>query len=53
VLPLTRSPRRYPIATRLSLTGTIIVARDIAHAKIQERLNNGEDMPQYMKDHIV
>lgn len=38
---------------RLNLTGTIVVARDIAHAKIQERLNNGEGMPQYLKDHIV
>jgi fumarate hydratase class I len=44
---------KYPISTRLNLTGTIIVARDIAHAKIQERLDAGEEMPQYMKDHIV
>ncbi|QOR46854.1 fumarate hydratase [Trueperella pecoris] len=44
---------KYPVKTRLSLTGTIIVARDIAHAKIQERLNNSEGMPQYMKDHPV
>ncbi|WP_436800210.1 fumarate hydratase [Trueperella pyogenes] len=44
---------KYPVKTRLSLTGTIIVARDIAHAKIQERLNNGEGMPQYMKDHPI
>ncbi|AOZ72310.1 fumarate hydratase [Boudabousia tangfeifanii] len=44
---------KYPIKTRLSLTGTIIVARDIAHAKIRERIENGEGMPQYMKDHPV
>lgn len=43
----------YPVATRLSLTGTIVVARDIAHAKIKERLDAGEGMPQYLKDHIV
>lgn len=44
---------KHPVKTRLSLTGTLIVARDIAHAKIKERLDNGEDMPQYMKDHPV
>ena len=44
---------RYPIKTRLSLTGTIIVARDIAHAKIRERIERGEGMPQYLKDHPV
>ena len=44
---------KYPIKTRLSLTGTIIVARDIAHAKIRERIEHGEEMPQYMKDHPV
>ena len=43
----------YPIRTRLSLTGTIVVARDIAHAKLQERLDAGEGLPQYMKDHAV
>jgi len=43
----------FPISTRLSLTGTIVVARDIAHAKIQERINAGEGVPQYLKDHIV
>jgi fumarate hydratase, class I len=43
----------YPVKTRLSLTGTLIVARDIAHAKIKERLDAGEDMPQYLKDHPV
>lgn len=44
---------RYPIKTRLSLTGPMIVARDIAHAKIKERLDAGEGMPQYMRDHAV
>ena len=44
---------QHPVKTRLSLTGPLVVARDIAHAKIQERLDAGEDMPQYMKDHAV
>jgi fumarate hydratase class I len=44
---------KHPVKTRLSLTGTLIVARDIAHAKIKERLDGGEEMPQYMKDHPV
>lgn len=44
---------KYPVATRLSLNGTIIVGRDIAHAKIKERLDAGEDMPQYLKDHPI
>jgi len=44
---------RYPIKTRLSLTGTLIVARDLAHKKIQERLDAGEAMPAYFKDHPV
>ena len=44
---------QYPVSTRLSLSGTIIVARDIAHAKIKERLDKGEDIPQYLKDHPV
>jgi fumarate hydratase class I len=44
---------KYPIRTRLSLTGSLIVARDIAHAKLQERLDAGEDLPQYFKDHPV
>ena len=44
---------KYPTTTRLNLSGTIIVARDIAHAKILERVEAGEGMPQYMKDHIV
>ena len=41
------------LSTRLSLSGTLIVARDIAHAKLQERIENGEGLPEYMKDHIV
>ena len=44
---------RYPIKTRLSLTGTIVVARDIAHARLKERIARGEGLPQYFKDHIV
>lgn len=44
---------KYPVSTRLSLTGTIIVGRDIAHAKLQERLDNGEGLPQYIKDHPI
>jgi fumarate hydratase class I len=44
---------RYPVATRLSLSGTIIVGRDIAHAKLKERLDKGEGLPQYVKDHPV
>jgi fumarate hydratase, class I len=44
---------RYPVTTQLSLTGTMIVARDIAHAKLKERLDRGEGLPQYLKDHPV
>jgi fumarate hydratase class I len=44
---------KYPVKTRLSLTGTMIVARDIAHAKIAERLDAGEPMPGYLRDHPV
>jgi fumarate hydratase class I len=44
---------RYPVKTRVSLTGTMVVARDIAHAKIKERLDRGEGLPQYLKDHAV
>ena len=47
------SCRRYPVKTRLSLTGPLVVARDIAHAKIAERLDAGEPMPQYLRDHAV
>jgi fumarate hydratase class I len=44
---------KYPIKTRLSLTGPVIVARDIAHAKIKERLDRGDGLPQYLKDFAV
>ncbi len=44
---------QYPVATRLSLNGPVIVARDIAHAKLKESLDRGEELPQYFKDHIV
>jgi fumarate hydratase class I len=44
---------RYPTKTRLSLSGPLIVARDIAHAKIKERVDRGEGLPQYMKDYAV
>ncbi len=44
---------RYPIKTRLALTGTVVVARDIAHAKLKERLDAGEGMPEYMKKYPV
>jgi fumarate hydratase class I len=44
---------RHPIKTRLRLSGTLIVARDIAHAKLKERLQKGEGLPAYVKDHII
>ncbi len=44
---------RYPVATPLRLTGKIIVGRDIAHAKLKERLDRGEGLPRYLKDHII
>ena len=44
---------KYPVSTRLSLSGTIIVGRDIAHAKLKERIDNGEGLPQYIKDHPI
>ena len=44
---------KHPIKTRLSLTGTLIVARDMAHARIMEMLENGEEMPEYFKNHPV
>ena len=44
---------KHNVTTQLSLTGTMIVARDIAHAKIKERLDRGEGLPQYLKDHPV
>ena len=48
-----QSLSRHPIKTRLALSGTLIVARDIAHAKLQERLDRGEPLPQYVKDHPI
>jgi fumarate hydratase class I len=48
-----RTLSRYPIKTRLSLTGPLMVARDIAHAKLKERLERGEGLPQYVKDHPI
>ncbi len=48
-----RALSQYPIKTRLSLTGPLIVARDIAHAKLQERLDRGEPLPDYVKDHPI
>lgn len=44
---------KYPVKTRFSLTGTLIVARDIAHAKLKECIDRGEELPQYFKDHII
>ncbi|WP_327288986.1 fumarate hydratase [Streptomyces sp. NBC_01198] len=44
---------KYPVKTRLSLSGPLVVARDIAHAKIKERLDAGEEMPGYLRDHAV
>ena len=48
-----RTLSQYPIKTRVSLTGTIIVARDIAHAQLQERLDRGEGLPDYFKNHPI
>ena len=45
--------RAHPVATRLSLSGPMVVARDIAHARLKDRLDSGEDLPQYFKDHVV
>lgn len=44
---------KYPVSTRLSLSGTIVVGRDIAHAKLKERIDSGEGLPQYVKDHPI
>jgi hypothetical protein len=44
---------QYPVTTRLSLSGTMVVARDIAHAKILERLESGKGLPQYVKDYMI
>ncbi len=48
-----RELSRYPVKTRLALTGTMVVARDIAHAKLKQRLDAGAGLPQYLKDHPV
>lgn len=50
---ITSTLTQYPIKTRLSLTGTLIVARDIAHAKLLERLNTDGDLPDYIKNHPI
>jgi len=44
---------KHPVSTRLSLNGTMVVARDIAHAKLKERIDRGEELPQYFRDHAV
>jgi fumarate hydratase class I len=44
---------KYPVKTRLALTGTLVVGRDIAHAKIKERLDNGEEMPEYLRENPI
>lgn len=44
---------KHPVASRLSLNGTIVVGRDIAHAKLKERIDKGEEIPQYLKDHPI
>jgi len=44
---------KYPVTTRLSLNGTVIVGRDMAHAKLKERIDTGEGLPQYIKDHPI
>lgn len=44
---------KYPVTTQLSLNGTLVVARDIAHAKLQERIDAGEGLPDYIKEHII
>lgn len=45
--------RQHPVATRLALTGPMIVARDIAHARLKELVDAGDDLPQYVKDHVI
>ena len=44
---------KYPVSTRLSLTGSLVVGRDVAHAKLKERLDEGKGLPQYLKDHPI
>ena len=53
MIDIRRELSRHPVATRLALTGTVVVARDIAHAKLAERLAAGEPLPAYMRDHPV
>ncbi len=53
MLEIRRALSRHPVGTRLSLTGTMVVARDIAHAKLAARLAAGEGLPDYIKDHPV
>jgi fumarate hydratase class I len=53
MIDIRRELSRYPVSTRLSLNGTMVVARDIAHAKLKERLDRGEGLPDYIKDHPV
>ena len=48
-----RTLAQYPVRTRVMLTGPMVVARDIAHAKIKERLDAGEGMPEYLRDYCV
>ncbi|MFN7975365.1 MAG: fumarate hydratase [Acidobacteriota bacterium] len=50
---ITAELSRHPVSTRLALTGTLIVARDIAHAKLKERLDRGEGLPSYVRDHPI
>lgn len=53
MVDIRRQLSQYPVKTRLSLNGTMVVARDIAHAKLKERLDRGEALPDYLKDHPV
>src|SRR5439155_15166705 len=48
-----RTLSQYPIKTRVSLTGPLVVARDMAHAKLKERLDRGEGLPDYIKNHPI
>ncbi|HEX2944207.1 MAG TPA: FumA C-terminus/TtdB family hydratase beta subunit, partial [Rhodopila sp.] len=53
MLEIRKELSKHPVKTRLSLTGTMVVARDIAHAKLKERLDNGQPLPDYIKNHPV
>jgi fumarate hydratase class I len=53
MIEIRRELSRHPVSTRVALTGTMVVARDIAHAKLKERLDRGEALPDYIKDHPV